>query len=216
MDITSLGHSSFKLRGKTTTIVTDPYDSAMVGLKFPKHTTADIVTISHDHPDHNSVLSVEGSPFVVRGPGEYEIKGVGIIGISVFHDNEQGTKRGKNIMYRMEIDGISVVHVGDLGHTLDNTKVEELDGVDVLMIPVGGFYTISAQEAASVISEIEPALVIPMHYGRPELDKKSFSALTPLSIFLKEMGKEDIVPVSKIVITKDKLPQEMQVVVLSS
>lgn len=215
MEISYLGHSSFKLRGKTTTIITDPYDSTLVGLKFPKHTTGDIVTISHDHPDHNFLSAVEGSPFVVRGPGEYEIKGVGIVGISVFHDNEQGAKRGKNIIYRIEIDGINVVHLGDLGHVLDSTKVEELDGVDILMVPVGGFYTISAQEASHIISEIEPAIVIPMHYGRPELDQKSFGSLTPLSSFLKEIGKEDIAPVPKFVVTKDKLPQEMQVVILS-
>src|SRR3989344_6372369 len=98
MEIPPLGHASFKIRGKHVTVVTDPYDAAMVGLKFPRHTTADIVTISHSHHDHDFVSLVEGSPFVVRGPGEYEVKGVSITGISTFHDAQSGAERGKTTM----------------------------------------------------------------------------------------------------------------------
>lgn len=214
MEITPLGHSSFKLRGKQVTVVTDPFDSDMVGLKFPRHVEADIVTVSHTHKDHNSVVQIEGSPFVVQGPGEYEVKGVGIVGIGVFHDEEKGAKRGTNTIYRIEIDGVSLVHLGDVGHTLATVQVEALDGVDVLFVPVGGVYTIDAAAAAAIIHEIEPSIVIPMHYGRPELNQKAFGELAPVSAFLKEMGKEGLVPVPKLTAVKGKILEEMQVVIL--
>lgn len=214
MDISYLGHSSFRIRGKHTTIVTDPFDSAMVGFPYPKHVSANIVTVSHDHGDHNSVSQIEGSPYIVSGPGEYEIQGVGIVGISTFHDGAKGSERGLNTMYRMEIDGISIVHVGDLGHALDSETVDALDGVDILLIPVGGFYTIDAEKAGAVIKEVEPSIVIPMHYFTPKHNAKAFGEVKPLDVFLKEMGKEGIVPVPKLTITKDKIPEAMQVVVL--
>lgn len=214
MEITYLGHSSVKLRGKLATIVTDPYASDMVGLKFPKHVACDIALVSHDHADHNAVAELEGSPVVVKGPGEYEIKGVGVVGISVFHDDEKGAKRGRNTMYRIDMDGVGIVHLGDLGHTLSAELVDELDGVDVLLVPVGGVYTIAAEQAVQIINEIDPSIVIPIHYGRPELNQKSFGDLAPLSAFLKEIGKEHVVPQSKLVVAKDKLPEELQVVVL--
>ncbi len=214
MDITPLGHASFRIRGKTAAVVTDPFDPAMVGLKFPKHTTADIVTVSHGHHDHNNTGSVEGGAFVVSGPGEYEIKGISIIGIGAFHDEKEGSERGLNTMYRMEIDGVTVVHLGDLGHALSAAIVDELDGVDILMVPVGGVYTIGPQEAVKVIKEIDPSIVIPMHYFRPELNKKTFSALSPVSDFLKEMGKDATEPIAKLSVTKDKIAPELQVIVL--
>ncbi len=214
MDITPLGHASFRLKGKQAVVVTDPYASDMVGLKFPKHIAADIVTVSHDHEDHNAVGAVEGSPFVVKGPGEYEIKGVGIVGFSVFHDSEKGAKRGRNTMYRIELDGISVVHAGDLGHLLTDDQIEALDGVNVLMLPVGGCFTIDPAQASQIINEVEPNIVIPMHYGRPELNQQVFGSLAPLANFLKEIGKKETVAISKLTVTKDKLPDEMQIVVL--
>lgn len=214
MDITPLGHASFKIRGKQTTVVTDPYSSDMVGLKFPKHTTADIVTVSHQHKDHNAVSQLEGAPFVISGPGEYEIKGTSVVGFSTFHDGTSGKERGANTIYRIEIDGVSIVHLGDLGHVLSASDVDGLDGVDILLVPTGGFYTIDAKQASQVISEIEPNIVIPMHYGCPGLNQKTFRLLAPVSDFLKEMGKVGIVPVPKLTISKDKLPSEMQLVVL--
>lgn len=214
MEITPLGHASFKLRGKTATVVTDPYDPGMVGLKFPKHIACDIVTVSHDHKDHNAIGQIEGSPFIASGPGEYEVKGVGIVGISVFHDDAGGAKRGKNTIYRIEIDGVSVVHLGDVGHTLSTVQVEALDGVDVLLIPVGGVYTIDAAKAAAIIHEIEPSIVIPMHYGRPELNQKAFGELASVGSFLKEMGKEGLTAVGKLTVVKGKIPEEMQVIIL--
>lgn len=214
MDITYLGHASFKLRGKHATVVTDPFEASSVGLPFPKHTTADIVTVSHDHEDHNAVGVVEGNPFVVHGPGEYEIKGVGIVGIGVYHDDQKGALRGKNTIYRVELDGISLVHLGDLGHELSTTEVDGLDGVDILLVPVGGTYTINAATAAKVVGEIEPTIVIPMHYMVAGLDQKVFGQLTGVDAFLKEMGKADVAALAKLSVTKEKLPEEMQVVVL--
>jgi L-ascorbate metabolism protein UlaG (beta-lactamase superfamily) len=213
MDITYLGHSSFKLRGKQATVVTDPF-GGRVGLPYPKHTAADIVTVSHDHDDHNAAGIIEGNPFIIRGPGEYEIKGVGVVGLGVYHDDEKGAKRGGNTIYRIELDGVSIVHLGDLGHELSSAETDSLDGVDILLVPVGGVYTIDAAQAAKVVGEIEPAVVIPMHYFRPGLDEKTFGGMAPVDTFLKELGKADISPQSKFSVTKEKLPEEMQVVVL--
>lgn len=214
MDITPLGHASFKIRGKQTTIITDPYDSVMVGLKFPKHIEADIVTVSHHHHDHDAVSQIEGSPFVISGPGEYEIKETSVVGLSTFHDTSEGSQRGGNTIYRIEVDGVTIAHLGDLGHTLSASSVDELDGVDILLIPVGGLYTIAPKEAVQVVGEVEPKIVIPMHYHRPELNQQAFGKLVPVSDFLKEMGKDEISPQVKLVVSRDKLPSELQIVVL--
>lgn len=216
MDITYLGHAAFRIKGKNAVVVTDPYDLEKSGVKFPKHIEADIVTVSHEHPDHNAVKNIEGTPYIIRGPGEYEVKGVGVIGMSTFHDEEKGAVRGKNTMYRIEIDGLSIVHLGDLGHTLSSVEVDALDGVDVLMIPVGGHFTIDPTRAVAVINEIEPSIVIPMHYKHEGLVGDTFRDMATLPMFLKEIGKEDVVPQPKLSVTKDKLPEQMQVVVLSS
>lgn len=210
MEILPLGHASFKLRGKLATVVTDPFDEKETGMKFPKHTEAEILTISHDHADHNAISQVGGNPFVVMGAGEYEIKGVSIIGVTSFHDDTSGSERGRNTMYRIEIDGIRILHLGDLGHVLSSAQVDQVDGIDVLFIPVGGVYTIDAEKAAQVISDLEPRIVIPMHYGTETSNKN----LAPVSVFLKQMGKESVVPVPKLTVSRDKLPAEMQVVVL--
>ena len=215
MDITYVGHSSFRIRSKLATIVTDPYPSNLGGLKYPKHVSADVVTVSHDHEDHAATSQIEGTPYIVRGPGEYEVKGVGIIGFSVFHDDQSGMKRGKNTIYRLDVDGISIVHLGDLGHKLSSEQLENLDGVDVLLIPVGGIYTIDAADAVQVIHDIEPSIVIPMHFGRSEFTDQAFKDLSPVSVFMTAMGKEGIPSQPKLTITKDKLPEELQVVVLS-
>lgn len=214
MDITYLGHSSFRIKGKNAVVVTDPFSLEKFGVKFPKHVAADIVTVSHDHPDHNAVRQIEGAPYVISGPGEYEVKGVGVIGTSTFHDEEKGAKRGKNTVYRIEIDGVSIVHLGDLGHTLSSLEVDALDGVDILMIPVGGQYTIDPAAAVSVVSEIEPSIVIPMHFKRPDMSGDTFKDLATLPMFLKEIGKEEVVPQPKLSITKDKIPEQTQVIVL--
>jgi L-ascorbate metabolism protein UlaG (beta-lactamase superfamily) len=214
MEIKYFGHSTFLLKNKTTSVVTDPYDPEIVSLKFPKHTECDIVTISHDHRDHNYTQILENSPFVVKGKGEYEIKGVSIIGINSYHDKEKGAQRGKNTIYRIEMDNLAIVHMGDLGHVLSSEELDEIDGVDILLIPVGGTYTINASEAKNIINEIEPSIVIPMHYGRSELSGPEFAELADLKVFFAEMGKEMPPPIPKLSISKEKLPPEMQIVIL--
>ena len=210
MDITFLGQASFKLKGKNATVVTDPYDSS-IGLKFPK-TSADIVTISHDHHDHNAASLVEGEPFKVDGPGEYEIKEVKIVGVSSFHDNKGGKERGKNIIFNMKIDGLWLCHLGDLGQSeLTNIQTEALGGVDVLLVPVGGVYTIEASEAAKIAAELEPKVVIPMHFA----DSDSNIELEPVDKFLKEMGTEKVERQLKISLKKEHLPEELTVMLLN-
>ena len=148
---------------------------------------------------------------MVRGPGEYEIGGVLIIGTATFHDDEKGGVRGKNTIYLMEIDGVSICHLGDLGHVLTTEQVEELGDVDVLLLPVGGVSTIDASMAAEVIRQLEPQAVIPMHYKTPAISRP----LDPVEKFLKEMGKEVEEPRPKLSLTKSTLPLGTQVFVLS-
>ena len=212
MEVKFLGHSSFKIKGKEVTIVTDPYD-ASVGFKFPK-VEAEIVTISHDHHDHNQKELVGGKPFVIAGPGEYEVRGVSLLGLQTFHDESQGAKRGANTVYRLEFEGVNLCHLGDLGHQLSSSQLGELNGVDVLFIPVGGLYTIGPKRAVEVITQLEPKIVIPMHYRVPEQKgNQTFAQLSGVEEFLKEIG-ESVTPQPKLIISQDRLPSEREVVVL--
>lgn len=208
MEITHLGHACFRLRGKTATLILDPF-SEEIGLKMPK-VSADAVLITHKHFDHSDISKVEGYRVLIEGPGEYEVGGAQIIGIPAFHDKSKGQERGKVTLYQIKMDGLSLVHLGDLGEKLSDQQIEELNGVDILMIPVGGIFTIDPPTASEVVTQLDPKIVIPMHYLVPGLK----SNLLPLGNFLKEMGKEDTKPQSKLVITKDKLPEEMEVAVL--
>jgi L-ascorbate metabolism protein UlaG (beta-lactamase superfamily) len=186
MDITYLGHSSFKLRGKTASLITDPFDPKVVGLKYPSN-EADIVTVSHNHPDHNQSQIIKNVRMVVEGPGEYEISGISIIGIPSFHDNKKGEERGLNTIYVFEIDGLRVAHLGDLGTDLTDEQVTALGSIDVLIIPVGGDYTIGPKDAVKIVGEIDPYFVIPMHYKVSGISSE-FSKLEPVDTFLKESG----------------------------
>jgi L-ascorbate metabolism protein UlaG (beta-lactamase superfamily) len=208
MDITWLGHSCFRLRGSHATVITDPYSPGL-GYSLGKP-TARIVTVSHQHPGHCYVQGVGGQPKEVSRPGEYEISGVLIIGIATFHDGERGRKRGKNTVYLMEIDEISVCHLGDLGHVLTNEQVEEIGNVDVLLLPVGGVSTINAPMAAEVVRQLEPKAVIPMHYKTPALSWE----LEPVERFLKEIGAKQVNSQPKLSITKSNLPDSSQVFLL--
>ncbi len=211
MDITYLGHASFKIKGKNASLVTDPFDPK-IGLKFPK-VEADIVSVTHSHFDHSASSQVGGEPFVVSGPGEYEIKGVEIVGVQSFHDNKKGEERGKNTIYNFKIDKLNIAHLGDLGQErLTDDQIEEIGNVDILMIPVGGYYTIDASVASKIVSQLEPKIIIPMHYRDAD---STIKELAGVENFLKEMGKEGIEPVQKFSITADKLPEETQIVVMS-
>ena len=149
MDITWLGHSCFKIKGSQASVITDPFPPDL-GYSLGK-ATANIVTVSHQHPSHSYVQGIGGEPRIIKGPGEYEISGILIIGVATFHDAEGGGKRGKNTIYLMEVDGVSVCHLGDLGHVLTSEQVEEIGNVDVLLLPVGGVSTIDAALAADAI-----------------------------------------------------------------
>lgn len=213
MEITYFGHSSFRFSSRSGKVITDPFDPSVVGLKFPK-TEADIITVSHEHPDHNYIAQIGNLPLIVRGPGEYEVKGIKIIGVSTYHDAVLGAERGKNTVYRIEMDGISILHCGDLGHKFEDKELEMLDGVDVVIIPVGGIYTVDAHLASEIISQLDPKIVIPMHYRSTAKGTEKPDKLAPVDDFLKEMGKTGLAPVQKLVITKDKLPAETTIVVL--
>lgn len=212
MDITYLGHSSFRIKGKDAALVTDPYDK-YIGLKFPS-VEADIVTISHQHEDHNQAELVSGDKKVVDGPGEYEIKGVSIIGFPSFHDDKKGEERGKNTIYVIEMDGFRLAHLGDLGHPLSDELVAEIGDIDILMIPVGGKFTIDSAQAVSVVQAIEPSITIPMHYQVPGLDPKTFSELESVEKFLKEVGITTEVLPKLSVKREDIIPEAQKIVVL--
>lgn len=212
MDITYLGHSSFKIKTKTATIVTDPYDSDSVGFKFPK-TEADIITISHSHKDHNNLEAVSGTPFVIDMPGEYETKGVYVFGYSSFHDPKGGEERGRNAIYIIETEDLRIAHLGDLGVAPSIEVMEEISGVDVLMIPVGGVATIGPKEAVELITKIEPRIVIPMHF-RAEGIGETFKDFAPVDDFLSEMGADKPEVLDKLSLSKDKLPGEIKVILL--
>ncbi len=187
MEITYLGHSSFRVKTKSASFVTDPYDPAVVGLKFPK-LSADIVTISHDHADHNNAALVKNVRKVIGGPGEYEILGISIIGIQTYHDKKNGAERGKNTVYVFEAEGLRLVHLGDLGHLLNESQIENIGTVDILMVPCGGGYTIGPSEAVQVVHDLEPKIIIPMHYKLPSLNMEVFEKLADLDLFLKELA----------------------------
>jgi L-ascorbate metabolism protein UlaG (beta-lactamase superfamily) len=208
MEITWLGYSCFRLKGSQATVITDPYPPEL-GYKLGKP-TATIITVSHQHPGHSYVEGIGGVPRVVTKPGEYEISGVLITGIATFHDGEKGAKRGKSTAYHIELDEVSVCHLGDLGHVLSVGQVEELDNVDVLLLPVGGVSTINAPLAAEVVRQLEPKVVIPMHYQTPELKRE----LEPVDRFLKEIGAKDVAPQPKLNISKSSLPETTQVFLL--
>ena len=187
MEITYLGHSSFRIKTKSAAVITDPFDPKMVGLKNSGG-EAEIVTVSHQHPDHNAVEKISGVKKVIEGPGEYEIKGVSIIGYQSFHDDKKGEERGKNTVYVFETEGLRIAHLGDLGHGLSDDLVSEMGSIDILMIPVGGFYTIGPKEAVEIASKIDPYFILPMHYKAPEMNEKEFGSLEPKETFLKEIG----------------------------
>lgn len=212
MQINYLGHSCFKIKTKNITLVTDPFDE-YIGFKMPK-TAAEIVTISHEHKDHNSLEQIEGEPFVIRNPGEYEVGEVSIFGITSFHDDQKGEQRGKNTIYNIKIEEISICHLGDLGHKLNDRQLEEVNGVDVLFVPVGGIYTLDPKQASEVIDQIEPSIVVPMHYRTSVHSQASLSQLATLKDFLQEMGEPEIQAQEKLIINKVSLPEERQIIPL--
>jgi L-ascorbate metabolism protein UlaG (beta-lactamase superfamily) len=188
MNISWYGHSCFQcqfnLNGENVNLVIDPY-SPNIGLKLPTLTT-DFALVTHQHEDHNHIeaLRFTNGTMVVDSPGEYEIRNVFVHGMASFHDDEQGKDRGLNVIYKIKAEGISIAHLGDLGCDLSSEQLENLENVDILLIPVGGKYTIDAKKAAHLIKQIDPKIVIPMHY-KTAGSKIDIDDLQP---FVKEMG----------------------------
>ena len=218
MDITYLGHASFLLKSKEVKLVIDPFSSEMMGLKFSK-IEADVVTVSHQHEDHNAVSQVGGDPLVIDIPGEYEINGVRIHGFDTYHDKSKGEERGENTIFKFDFDGLTILHCGDLGHPLSAETTQDIDGVDVVMVPVGGVYTIDADEARQIVEKLEPSIVIPMHYRDPKLKPNisKYSEMAPVEDFLQKVGVTQAEPVKKLSIKKSDLgEEEMKIVVMEA
>ncbi|HUV81342.1 MAG TPA: MBL fold metallo-hydrolase [Patescibacteria group bacterium] len=217
MIINWYGQSCFQItssqgKNNNVSIVIDPF-SEDLGLRVPR-LTADILLVSHSHSDHNNVKAVAGEPFVVSGPGEYEKKEVFVQGIPAFHDSSSGKERGTNTIYVIEAEDLRICHLGDLGQKeLTPEQIDKIGEIDVLMIPVGGVYTISAKEAVKIMSQIEPNITIPMHYQLPKMKLK----IDGLDKFLKTMGIKKLTPLPKLTVKKkDIVPEEAKIIVLSS
>ena len=209
MDIYWGGQALFRIKGKNATVIIDPFDPEFTGLKLPKDLTADMVLVTHDHKDHNSVGNGQ---MVFKESGEYEVAGVVVTGISSFHDNSQGSERGKNIIFHLMIDNLNIVHLGDLGQVkLTEEQLVQVGEVDILLVPVGSVYTIDAKAAATISSQLEPKIIIPMHF---KIEGLKFE-LEGVEGFLKEMGAEGVVAQPKLSITREKLPEEPQVILLA-
>jgi L-ascorbate metabolism protein UlaG (beta-lactamase superfamily) len=206
MNISYFGHSCFKIEekinGENIVLVTDPFSKEIGSLKVP-NIEADIISVSHNHNDHNNIGALRANPFVVDTAGEFDIKGIIVEGIYSYHDNKKGAERGSNIIFRFDIEGLSLVHLGDLGDALDNKQLEKIGGVDVLFIPVGGKYTLDAKKAVEIISQVEPRIVIPMHYKNKDIKMD----LDDVEKFVKELG---IAPSyeEKLKLNKKDLPSE--------
>lgn len=206
MNIAWYGQSCFKIQSKDITLITDPFDKK-IGLR-PPYGSANIVTVSHNHSDHNNFQVVKDSPFVVDGAGEYEIKKITIRGINSYHDNQEGRERGLNTIYVMEMEDIKICHLGDLGqNSLVNGQLEKIGQVDILFVPIGGVSTIDWKSAGTVISQIEPRIIIPMHYKISGAKEKVLK-LDSADNFCKEYGISPKDAVNKFSIKKKDLPQE--------
>jgi len=208
LEITWYGHACFRLREGGVTIVTDPYDKGL-GYTLPR-LRADVVTISHTTPGHASVDLVKGDPKILSGPGEYEVKGVFITGIPTWHAHQRGRPDERNTVFLFDFDGLTICHLGDLGHLLSEEQIEAIGDVSVLLVPVGGRRTLDASQAAEVISQIEPRIVIPMHYKTPALQHP----LDDVEKFLRVMGISHAEVQATLKVTASELPEETQVVLL--
>ena len=214
MKIKWYGHAAFLITSdQGMKIITDPYESGAYGgqLAYGKiNDQADIVLTSHDHADHDDAKSLPGSPQVIRGSGSKTVKGISIKGIPAFHDPSGGSERGSNMIFTFQVDGIQVCHPGDLGHTLSEGELSKIGPVDLLFIPVGGYFTIDAEEATRVANQIGPRVLIPMHY---KTEKCGFP-IAPVEDFLKGKSGVKRLKTSEAVFEKENLPSRMEIFVL--
>lgn len=210
MEINWHGLSCFRLTERgLATVVTDPYDHKVVGFE-PLKLRGEIVTVSHDAPGHNFITSVKGHSRVITGPGEFEIGGVFITGVQTNKNSKSLTKELRNTLYVFDYDGVTVAHLGDVQRVPGQTEIENLGGVNVVLVPVGGGGGLNASKAAEIVSLLEPGFVIPMHYKVPE----SSLELDPLDRFIKEMGVGTVEPIPSLKVTRSTVPSESRVVVL--
>ena len=207
MEITWLGHSCFRIKAKEATVVTDPCDKS-TGYTLGRP-TADLVTVSYDDPAHSYVAGVAGSPRVIDGPGEFEIAGASVVGVTTQRDREKADG-GRNVAYVIELEDLRVAHLGGIGRVPTSDQVEEIGAIDILLVPVGGDGALDAPPAAETVSLLEPKLVIPMHF-KTDIEK---AKLDPVDRFLKEMGSKTTERHAKIAVTRSSLPDETQVLVL--
>lgn len=209
MKVKYLAHAAFLITsGNGTRIITDPYETSE-GLKHGAITeTADIVTVSHEHGDHNNTAAVRGNPKVVREG--VEVNGIKIRAVSTAHDDKGGSQRGKNTFFCFEVDGINVCHAGDLGHGLSAEQAKAIGKVDVLIIPVGGFFTIDAKTATKVCDQLKPKVIIPMHFKTEKLD----FPISGVDDFLKGKSSVTRSDKSEIELTAGQLPAEARIIVL--
>jgi len=209
MKITYLAHAAFLVTADNgIRIITDPYTTSP-GFSLKEITeTADVVTVSHEHGDHNNAAAVRGNPIVLRAGDE--VKGIKFRAAPTYHDNQGGAQRGKNAVFCFEVDGVNVCHAGDLGHELSAEQVKAIGKVDVLMIPVGGFFTIDAKTAAKVCDQLKPKVIIPMHYKTDKLELP----IKGVEDFLE--GKSNVTRSneSEIELKAGKLPGTAQIIVL--
>jgi len=209
MKIKWFGHSSFLIESERgIKIITDPFDETL-GYKLPR-IKVNIVTVSHEHFDHNYVRGVKGRPVVFKGPVNRESHKMEFRGISSYHDSVYGSLRGQNTIFVIKADGLKMCHLGDLGHLLNSDNLSEIGAVDVLFIPVGGFYTINSSQATQIIEDIKPKIAIPMHYKTEAI---KFS-IDPIEVFLSDKNNVQRLESSEFEITEDTLPKNTQVYVL--
>jgi len=211
MKVKWLGHASFLISSEVgLKIITDPYPQGS-GLSYaPVNETADIVTVSHDHFDHNNVSSVPGKPQVITGSGAKNIKGVQFRGIDTYHDESQGKERGANTAFCFSVDGIKLCHLGDLGHRLSQEQIAEIGSIDILLIPIGGVFTIDAKMAGKVSDDLKPKVVMPMHYKTAKCDWP----LNTIDDFLADRKNLKQLTLSEIEFKAGKLPEVTEIVVL--
>jgi L-ascorbate metabolism protein UlaG (beta-lactamase superfamily) len=211
MKVKWLGHASFLITSDNgVRIITDPYKCGGA-LKYAEvKGPADVVTVSHEHFDHNNVESIEGNPQVIRGTSGTEVKGIKFKGVATFHDENKGKDRGTNTVFCFEVDGVRVCHLGDLGHDISAQEVQQIGKVDVLLTPMAGFYTMNADVATEVSNKIKPKVIIPMHFKNERCD----FPVSGVDDFLK--GKKNInrVDASEVEFKAGKLPAETQIMVL--
>jgi len=210
------GHSCFELQGKNVTVVTDPFKMGF-GIPDPK-AAADIVLVSHGHRDHNNVKPVLGKDGEVMDSftGVKEVKGLTVRGIETYHDNANGSRRGRNVVYTFNLDNIQFCHLGDLGHDLGASTVEDIGKPDVLFVPVGGFFTIGPETATTVCEKLNPKIIMPMHYRMPGLRSRiMFGVLKPVDDFTRGKSNVERMEGPSIDIDADSLPNETKITILS-